>query len=170
MSSPLQGDCTPCQFCGPRECYDEYGSSVRGRHNRGRSNSMRRASAAANRDELRPEYDLSQLKGGVRGKYYKQAKGGDEPGPNRAGSCSGIPRRGIGKSCPEAAGLRCARRNVRLPRGPASQKTAEGSYCQQGSPGSEPLKRRRGHPLPSGEGSFTSHPCQANFRAADLKS
>jgi hypothetical protein len=31
---------------------------------------MRRGSAAANRDELRPEYDLSQLKGGVRGKYY----------------------------------------------------------------------------------------------------
>ena len=24
-------------------------------------------------DELRPEYDLSQLKGGVRGKYYKRA-------------------------------------------------------------------------------------------------
>lgn len=37
---------------------------------------MRRASAAANRDELRPEYDLSQLKGGVRGKYYKQATAG----------------------------------------------------------------------------------------------
>jgi len=27
-------------------------------------------------DELRPEYDLSQLKGGVRGKYYRQAKAG----------------------------------------------------------------------------------------------
>jgi hypothetical protein len=26
---------------------------------------------------LRPEYDLSQLKGGVRGKYYQQATGGD---------------------------------------------------------------------------------------------
>jgi len=37
---------------------------------------MRRGSAAANRDELRPEYDLSQLKGGVRGKYYQQATGG----------------------------------------------------------------------------------------------
>jgi hypothetical protein len=28
------------------------------------------------RDELRPEYDLSQLKGGVRGKYYRQATAG----------------------------------------------------------------------------------------------
>jgi len=27
-------------------------------------------------DELRPEYDLSQLKGGVRGKYYKRAIAG----------------------------------------------------------------------------------------------
>ena len=27
-------------------------------------------------DELRPEYDLSQLKGGVRGKYYRQAMAG----------------------------------------------------------------------------------------------
>lgn len=27
----------------------------------------------ATRDDLRPEYDLTQLKGGVRGKYYKQA-------------------------------------------------------------------------------------------------
>jgi len=27
-------------------------------------------------DDLRPEYDLSQLSGGVRGKYYERAKGG----------------------------------------------------------------------------------------------
>ncbi len=27
-------------------------------------------------DELRPEYDLAQLRGGVRGKYYRQAKAG----------------------------------------------------------------------------------------------
>lgn len=27
-------------------------------------------------DELRPEYDLSKLKGGVRGKYYEQARAG----------------------------------------------------------------------------------------------
>jgi hypothetical protein len=28
------------------------------------------------RNELRPEYDLSKLKGGVRGKYYEQARAG----------------------------------------------------------------------------------------------
>ena len=27
-------------------------------------------------DEMKPEYDLSKLKGGVRGKYYKQAIAG----------------------------------------------------------------------------------------------
>jgi hypothetical protein len=27
-------------------------------------------------DDLQPEYDLSRLKGGVRGKYYQQAKAG----------------------------------------------------------------------------------------------
>jgi hypothetical protein len=27
-------------------------------------------------DDLRPEYDLSQLKGGVRGKHYRQASAG----------------------------------------------------------------------------------------------
>ena len=37
---------------------------------------MRKASAKRMNDELRPEYDLSQLKGGVRGKYYRQATAG----------------------------------------------------------------------------------------------
>lgn len=37
---------------------------------------MRRESAKTIDDELRPEYDLSQLKGGVRGKYYKRAMAG----------------------------------------------------------------------------------------------
>ncbi len=37
---------------------------------------MRRTSAKKVDDELRPEYDLSQLKGGVRGKYYKRAMAG----------------------------------------------------------------------------------------------
>ena len=32
--------------------------------------------AETTEDELRPEYDLSQLGGGVRGKYYRQAKAG----------------------------------------------------------------------------------------------
>jgi hypothetical protein len=37
---------------------------------------MKQASAQRLDDDLRPEYDLSQLKGGVRGKYYRQAAAG----------------------------------------------------------------------------------------------
>ena len=33
---------------------------------------MKKALAKRPDDELRPEYDLSKLKGGVRGKYYRQ--------------------------------------------------------------------------------------------------
>ena len=34
---------------------------------------MKKAVAKRLDDDLRPEYDLSQLKGGVRGKYYRRA-------------------------------------------------------------------------------------------------
>jgi len=34
---------------------------------------MKRASGNRQADELRPEYDLSRLKGGVRGKYHQRA-------------------------------------------------------------------------------------------------
>jgi hypothetical protein len=37
---------------------------------------MKKASAKKRDDDLRPEYDLSKLKGGVRGKYYRQAGAG----------------------------------------------------------------------------------------------
>ncbi len=37
---------------------------------------MKKATAKRTNDELRAEYDLSQLKGGVRGKYYRQATAG----------------------------------------------------------------------------------------------
>ena len=37
---------------------------------------MKKALAKKLDEELRPEYDLSQLKGGVRGKYYRQATAG----------------------------------------------------------------------------------------------
>jgi hypothetical protein len=38
---------------------------------------MKKKSVAADRpDDMREEYDLSQLKGGVRGKYYGQAAAG----------------------------------------------------------------------------------------------
>ena len=37
---------------------------------------MKKASPKKDRDDLRAEYDLSQLKGGVRGKYYRAATAG----------------------------------------------------------------------------------------------
>jgi hypothetical protein len=37
---------------------------------------MRKESVKRGRDDLRREYDLARLKGGVRGKYYKQATAG----------------------------------------------------------------------------------------------
>ena len=37
---------------------------------------MKKASAKRINDDLRREYDLSQLKGGVRGKYYREATAG----------------------------------------------------------------------------------------------
>lgn len=37
---------------------------------------MRKASAKSAKDELRAEYDLTKLKGGVRGKYYQRAMAG----------------------------------------------------------------------------------------------
>jgi hypothetical protein len=37
---------------------------------------MKKESAKRGNDDLRPEYDLTRLKGGVRGKYYKQAVAG----------------------------------------------------------------------------------------------
>jgi len=37
---------------------------------------MRKVATKKVDDELRPEYDLTQVKGGVRGKYYKQAIAG----------------------------------------------------------------------------------------------
>jgi hypothetical protein len=37
---------------------------------------MKKTSVKKNGDELRPEYDLSKLKGGVQGKYYRRATTG----------------------------------------------------------------------------------------------
>ena len=51
-------------------------SSARERPAQESVNNMKKASAKKNSDDLRPEYDLSKLKGGVRGKYYKQATAG----------------------------------------------------------------------------------------------
>jgi uncharacterized DUF497 family protein len=40
------------------------------------ANSMKKTSVKKNGDDLRPEYDLSKLKAGVRGKYYRRATAG----------------------------------------------------------------------------------------------
>lgn len=37
---------------------------------------MKKAAKTKRGEELRPEYDVSQLKDGVRGKYYRQATAG----------------------------------------------------------------------------------------------
>jgi hypothetical protein len=37
---------------------------------------MKKASTAELNDDLRPEYDLTQLRGGVRGKHYRRAAAG----------------------------------------------------------------------------------------------
>ena len=37
---------------------------------------MKKAPTHRQADEMRPEYDLSKLKGGVRGKYYERARAG----------------------------------------------------------------------------------------------
>jgi hypothetical protein len=37
---------------------------------------MKKATVKRTSDDLRAEYDLTQLKGGVRGKYYRQATAG----------------------------------------------------------------------------------------------
>ncbi len=37
---------------------------------------MKKESTVKRSDDLRPEYDLSKLKGGVRGKYHKSATAG----------------------------------------------------------------------------------------------
>jgi hypothetical protein len=37
---------------------------------------MKKATSRRRADELRPEYDLSKLRGGVRGKYYGEASAG----------------------------------------------------------------------------------------------
>ena len=37
---------------------------------------MKKVTTNQKADQLRPEYDLSKLKGGVRGKYYERARAG----------------------------------------------------------------------------------------------
>jgi hypothetical protein len=53
-----------------------FGSSVGEKPLARRKSNMRKVPVESINDELRPEYDLAQLRGGVRGKYYRQAKAG----------------------------------------------------------------------------------------------
>ena len=46
------------------------------RHRDVSDNSMKKESAKRRGDDVRPEYDLARLKGGVRGKYYQRATAG----------------------------------------------------------------------------------------------
>src|SRR6266850_6054268 len=63
----------PKQICATMACRLK---SARERRRGGSANNMKKASAKKNNNELRPEYDLSQLKGGIRGKYYREATAG----------------------------------------------------------------------------------------------
>jgi hypothetical protein len=51
-------------------------SSARAKQRRESADSMKKTPTKQANDELRPEYDLSKLKGGVRGKYYRRATAG----------------------------------------------------------------------------------------------
>src|ERR1035437_4736175 len=50
-----------------------FGLSARALRRGSSENSMKKESVAKPSDDLRPQYDLSQLGGGVRGKYYRRA-------------------------------------------------------------------------------------------------
>ena len=53
-----------------------YESSAHERRPEESAGNMKKVSAKRFNDDLRPEYDLSQLKGGARGKYYRRAAAG----------------------------------------------------------------------------------------------
>ena len=65
---------TVAVFAGQQRVLANIDKSLERRENR--RTYEEKASAKATDNDLRPEYDLSQLKGGVRGKYYQQASVG----------------------------------------------------------------------------------------------
>ena len=65
-----------------------FGSLVRVSQRGMSEDSMKKASAARANDDLRAEYDLSQLKGGVRGKYYRRAVAGIDVAAERTTASS----------------------------------------------------------------------------------
>ena len=60
----------PLSECEPWIAFE---SSAPGRLRRANGDNMKKAMVRTADDELRDEYDLSGLKGGVRGKYFKRA-------------------------------------------------------------------------------------------------
>jgi uncharacterized DUF497 family protein len=62
-----------CRIASAETAYESSAHEKRPEESAG---NMKKASAKSLDDDLRPEYDLSQLKGGVRGKYYRQAAAG----------------------------------------------------------------------------------------------
>jgi hypothetical protein len=58
---------------------------------------MKKRSTKKRGDNLRPAYDLSQLKGGVRGKYYERATAGSNVCPADMGSVPGLNYDNIGE-------------------------------------------------------------------------
>jgi hypothetical protein len=87
---------------------------------------MRKVSAKSIKDDLRAEYDLTKLKGGVRGKYYQRARGGTnlvllEPE--------------LAKVFPDAASVN---RALRVLRDAAGAKTVRARRSRRG-----PVRRRR---------------------------
>src|SRR5687767_12682179 len=100
-------------------------SSVRGGPPAGSSRNMKKATQKRGKDELRPEYDLAKLKGGVRGKYYEQAAAGTnlvllEPDVARAFPDSGSVNRAL-RLLQEVAA-----RSAGKARKPSSKRTAAG--------------------------------------------
>ena len=87
---------------------------------------MRKATAKSIKNDLRAEYDLTKLKGGVRGKYYQRARGGTnlvlvEPE--------------VAKVFPDAASVN---RALRVLRDTAGAKTVLARRSRR-----EPVRRRR---------------------------
>src|SRR5260370_32363224 len=62
-----------CRFANVGITYE---SSAHGRRPEESRGNVKKVSAKRINDDLRPEYDISQIKGGVRGKYYRQAMAG----------------------------------------------------------------------------------------------
>ena len=64
-----------CWSLHMRTVAQRFASSARGEQPRASAGSMKNASSRQE-DDLRPEYDFSSLKGGVRGKYYRRFRAG----------------------------------------------------------------------------------------------